>query len=281
MLVRLTADDVKQRGQGNATALLKEPAELLAACCCCRDAIRFDEGECAAFNYGEVMPSAAPAPEYGDTEADNRRRICVAAMKCFAAHGSSGASLRMVADTAGVSVGLVQHHFGVKSALIAAVDKELVAILAQAAPQTPPTGDTVADLNSRLTTLIAEHPDAVDYLARLLVDGQPSGRQVFDLLLGFGRSQWGQLHSQATLRDDDDGGGGRGQDDDSIWGALSPLIMILGALILRGHINRQLPEPLDSPTQLRAWSAGLDDVIRGARRRYTGAGRVKGLTVGA
>ncbi|WP_343576938.1 helix-turn-helix domain-containing protein [Mycobacterium sp.] len=183
-------------------------------------------------------------------------------MKCFAAHGSSGASLRMVAATAGVSVGLVQHHFGLKSALIAAVNEELVAILAQAAPKSPPTGDTVADLKSRLTLLIAEHPDAVDYLARLLVDGQPSGRQVFDLLLGFGRSQWGQLHSRSAFR------GGGGQDEDSIWGALNPLILILGTLILRGHIDRQLPEPLDSPAQLRAWSAGLDDVIRGARRRH-------------
>jgi AcrR family transcriptional regulator len=210
------------------------------------------------------MSSAVPELRDDAEPDDGRRRICVAAMKCFAAHGSAGASLRMVATTAGVSVGLVQHHFGVKSALIAAVDEELVAILAQAAPKSPPTGDTVADLNSRLTTLIAEHPDAVDYLARLLVDGQPAGRQVFDLLLGFGRSQWCQLHSQATLR-------GGGQDEDAIWGALNPLILILGTLILRGHIDRQLPEPLDSPAQLRAWSAGLDDVIRGARRRHPSA----------
>lgn len=170
----------------------------------------------------------------------------------------------MVAATAGVSVGLVQHHFGFKSALIAAVDEELVAILTHAAPQSPPTGDTVTDLKSRLTTLIAQHPDAIDYLARLLVDGQPSGREVFDLLLGFGRSQWGQLHSPAALR-------GEERDEESIWGALNPLIMILGTIILRGHIDRQLPEPLDSPAQLQAWSAGLDDVINGARRRHLAA----------
>jgi AcrR family transcriptional regulator len=206
------------------------------------------------------MPSSAAVSDFHDDTGvdDGRRRICVAAMKCFAAHGSAGASLRMVAATAGVSVGLVQHHFGVKSALIAAVDEELVAILAQAAPQSSPSADPVADLSHRLTTLIAEHPDAVDYLARLLVDGQRSGRRVFDLLLGFGRSQWGQVHSQAALR-------GRGEDP--VWGALNPLILILGTLILRSHIDRQLPEPLDSPAQLQAWSAAVDDVIRGARLR--------------
>lgn len=216
------------------------------------------------------MPSAAAVPYlHDDTEPDNgRRRICVAAMKCFAAHGSSGASLRMVAATAGVSVGLVQHHFGFKSALIAAVDEELVAILAHAAPQSPPAGDTVSDLQSRLTTLIAHHPDAVDYLARLLVEGQPSGRQVFDLLLGFGRSQWCQLHSSAALHEEEEE---EEQGEESIWGALNPLIMILGTIILRGHIDRQLPEPLNSPAQLQAWSAGLDDVINGARRRHLAA----------
>ena len=54
-------------------------------------------------------------------------------MQVFAAHGSEAASLRMIADTAGVSLGQVQHHFGTKGALIEAVDQELIAILMQAA----------------------------------------------------------------------------------------------------------------------------------------------------
>lgn len=71
-------------------------------------------------------------------------------MKCFAAHGTEGSSLRMVAATAGVSVGLVQQHFGSKAALIEAVDEELIAILGQAAPQPLPPQDPVADLGQRL-----------------------------------------------------------------------------------------------------------------------------------
>ena len=99
-------------------------------------------------------------------------------MTCFAAHGSEAASLRMVADAADVSIGLVQHHFGSKSALIDVVDEELFAILQQAAPPfASPAPDPVADVGHRLTRLIAEQPDAIDYLARLLIDDQRTGRE--------------------------------------------------------------------------------------------------------
>ena len=111
-------------------------------------------------------------------------------MAVFGAHGAEAASLRLVAETAGVSLGQVQHHFGTKGSLIEAVDQELIAILMEAAPLSPPPPDPVADVSHRLTTLIAEHPDAIDYLARLLIDDHQTGRRIFDLLLDIGRSQW-------------------------------------------------------------------------------------------
>ena len=49
-------------------------------------------------------------------------RIRSAALKTFAMYGTSATSLRMVAAAAGVSVGLVQHHFANKAGLIKAVD---------------------------------------------------------------------------------------------------------------------------------------------------------------
>ena len=45
-------------------------------------------------------------------------------------------------------------------------------------------------------------------------------------------------------------------------GRPQPLILVLGTLILRSHIERQLPEPLGSPTQLRTWEAAVDNLIR-------------------
>lgn len=203
-----------------------------------------------------ASPSAEPDHRASD-DRPQRRRICVAAMACFAELGSEAASMRMVAQTAGVSIGQVQHHFGTKGALIEAVDQELIAILMQAAPLSSPPPDPVADVSQRLTTLIAEHPDAIDYLARLLIDDHQTGRRIFDLLIDIGRSQWDYLRDQGRVR----------PDLNPTWGALNPLILVLGTLILRSHINRQLPEPLDSPDQLRTWEAAVDNLIRGGQLR--------------
>jgi hypothetical protein len=49
------------------------------------------------------------------------------------------------------------------------------------------------------------------------------------------------------------------------WAALNPLIRVLGTLILRSHIERQLPEPLASPTQLHTWEAALSSLIAGGQ----------------
>lgn len=166
--------------------------------------------------------------------------------------------MRMVAEAAGVSIGLVQHHFGTKSALIAAVDDELVAVIEQAAPLSQPAPDPVADTSRRISVLIAEHPDAVGYLSRLLIDDKPTGRHIFDMLFGIGQSHWDYFrhHSSSSSAR-----------PDPTWEALSPLIMVLGTLILRRHIERQLCEPLESPEQLRTWETAVGHLIGGGPLR--------------
>jgi AcrR family transcriptional regulator len=200
---------------------------------------------------------AAPdRPDFGSPD-QVHHRICVAAMKCFASFGSQAAGLRLVAKTAGVSVGLVQHRFHTKAALIEAVDEELITILRSAAPLPSPPADPVADVGHRLTTLIADHPDAVDYLARVLIDDQQSGREIFDLLFDIGKSQWASLRARGSLR----------ADLNPTWGALNPLVLVLGTLILRSHIERKLPESLGSPAQLQTWEAALNSLIWGGQLR--------------
>jgi AcrR family transcriptional regulator len=202
------------------------------------------------------LSPAPDRPEFGSSD-QVRHRISVAAMKCFASFGAQAAGLRLVAKTAGVSVGLLQHHFRTKSALIEAVDQELITILRQAAPLSSPPADPVADVGHRLTTLIAEHPDAVDYLARVLIDDQHTGREIFDLLFDIGTSQWDSLQAQGSVR----------PDLDPTWGALNPLVLVLGTLILRSHIERKLPESLASPDQLQTWEAALNSLISGGQLR--------------
>jgi AcrR family transcriptional regulator len=66
----------------------------------------------------------ATAPDPEDLTA--RARIRDAAMRHFADHGFERATIRGIAETAGVSSGLVRHHFGSKQALRDACDEWLV-----------------------------------------------------------------------------------------------------------------------------------------------------------
>lgn len=180
-------------------------------------------------------------------------------MKCFATQGTEATSLRMVADTAGVSIGLVQHHFGNKAALIKAVDDQLVTIMSEAVPLPVPPPDPVADLGHRATSLIAEHPEteAIDYLAHLLIEDKATGRLIFDKLFSIGKAQWDYLREEGHLR----------PDLDPTWGALNPLILVVGTLILRTHVERQLAQPFTVPTQLRKWETAISDLIDGGQLR--------------
>lgn len=56
----------------------------------------------------------------------SRARIRDAALAQFAEHGTKGATIRGIAAAAGVSPGLVQHHFGSKDALREACDKYVI-----------------------------------------------------------------------------------------------------------------------------------------------------------
>jgi AcrR family transcriptional regulator len=165
----------------------------------------------------------------------------------------------MIADAAGVSIGLIQHHFDTKADLIHAVDDHVMAVIneAMAAPLPPPPGDPIAALGERVTTLIADHSDALDYLARALTDGNPVGAVVFDRLVPIITAHWDQLRENHRTR----------PDLDSTWAALNPIILALGAFILRPHIDRHLPEPFATPTQLRRWGDAVNDLLRAGQLR--------------
>jgi TetR/AcrR family transcriptional regulator, transcriptional repressor of bet genes len=75
-----------------------------------------------------------PTPAFARADADTRRRSLIGATtRVLARDGAAGASVRAIAAEAGVSPGLVTHHFGSVDALIAAtyaqVDAEVAAAL--------------------------------------------------------------------------------------------------------------------------------------------------------
>src|ERR1700751_2258704 len=122
------------------------------------------------------MMSVQSEPDELDVgERSSTERIRTAALKSFATYGNSATSLRTVAAAAGVSVGLVQHHFANKAGLIKAVDDHVLALVigATAPPLAEPPADSIAEMGSRVTRMVAEQPDIVDYLGRALIDGSP------------------------------------------------------------------------------------------------------------
>jgi TetR/AcrR family transcriptional regulator, regulator of cefoperazone and chloramphenicol sensitivity len=104
------------------------------------------------------------------------------ALRLFAQHGPDAVSLRQVAAAAGVSPGLVAHHYGSKESLRAAVDAHVAAVFDQMFTAIGTGGwDTAA--GSSFTELIVSALPANSpipaYLRRLLTSGDAAGAILF------------------------------------------------------------------------------------------------------
>ncbi|NDU73603.1 TetR family transcriptional regulator [Actinomadura sp. DSM 109109] len=120
---------------------------------------------------------ASPAPE----DLTARARIRDAALRQFAERGVKGATFRGIAEAAGVSVGLVQHHFGSKEELRDACDAyalDTVRGLSSVA-----AGEAMGDPGFLAATVEADLP-VRRYLARALVDDSAAAARLFDDLVG-------------------------------------------------------------------------------------------------
>jgi AcrR family transcriptional regulator len=106
-----------------------------------------------------------------------RARIRDAALEQFGIHGFDGATIRGIAGAAGVSPGLVQHHFRSKEKLRRACDdavRELVHRKLDATRDGQITDPTF------LAALYSSAPPLVRYVARTVADGSAAGAELFD-----------------------------------------------------------------------------------------------------
>lgn len=184
-----------------------------------------------------------------------KERIRDAALSCFAVRGIAATTLRAVAETADVSIGLIQHHFRNKAALTAAVDQYVLQTVSAAldpATVSEPPSDSLNEAGRRLTALMAERPDVMIYLGRALAEGGALGSVIFTGLLGISAGQGNRFGQQGELR----------PDLDPDWGALNPLILRVGAIILHPYIELYLGESFFSEPQLRRWDAAVTSLIR-------------------
>jgi AcrR family transcriptional regulator len=184
-----------------------------------------------------------------------RERICEAALLGFAESGVEATSIRDVAAAAGVSPGLVQHHFATKDKLREAVNGYVVERAAETFAELP-SGDSAEEiqreLGDRVTGWAREHPEALLYVARLSADEDPAALEIFDAFLGIASSQWERLAEEGLLR----------PDVDLDWAALQAIVLILGSALFEGAISRHLPAPWRNPEQLEKWNRANSDLFR-------------------
>jgi AcrR family transcriptional regulator len=163
-------------------------------------------------------------------------RIRDAALRQFAAHGFKGATIRGIAQEAGVSPGLVQHHFPSKQALRDECDAYVLAVLRDLNTRGVP-GGAPADA----AFVAGVHRDIgplVPYLATSLVSDTPATARWFDELA--------ELYHRVLTSGETGPALPEGEDVQAIVAAHTA--MQLGLAILAGHVYRRLGADAADPS---------------------------------
>lgn len=127
-----------------------------------------------------------------------RARIRDAALRLVGERGFEGATVRDIARAAGVSGGLVRHHFGSKEGLRDACDRYALSRLTYLKEQ--------AVLEGQMTNpgfMSAAQPEFFGiyrYFARSLVDGSPAAGAMFDAMVDLGED-WLARHHPGQVQD--------------------------------------------------------------------------------
>jgi AcrR family transcriptional regulator len=171
-------------------------------------------------------------PPEGDRTA--KARIRDAAVACFAEYGTAGATARKVAARAGVSPGLVMHHFESMDGLRAACDEHVAAVIRDLKSEALAAGpgiDVLAALRQ------SDTGDLTRYLARVLVDDSPAVARLVDDLVDDAEGYFGVGVEAGTIRPSRNP---RGR-------AVLLTVWQLGAIVLHEHVERLLGVDLTDP----------------------------------
>jgi AcrR family transcriptional regulator len=173
----------------------------------------------------------------GDPSVDDRTtraKIRDAAIICFAENGIAGTTARKVATAAGVSPGLVIHHFGTMDGLRSACDEHVALTIRNfkyEAIGQGPNLDVLAALRG------ATQMPLIGYLAAVLGDDSPIVNRLVDDLVSDAEGYVQHGVDIGTIRPSPNP---RGR-------AAVLTLWSLGALVMHRHINRILGVDLTDP----------------------------------
>lgn len=131
-------------------------------------------------------------PRAGADDLTAKARIRNAAMDLFAEFGEDRTSMRNIASRAGVTVGLVVHHFKTKDGIRRAVEQLVVDHFAQTIAQVPVDGTPRQVATARdvaVKEMLESNPAVVNYLRRALLDPAGSKGQLLQRLTELTRTE--------------------------------------------------------------------------------------------
>ena len=174
--------------------------------------------------------TARPAddPPFADLTA--RARIREAAIRLFAEQGVEETAIRDIARDAGVSGGLIRHHFGSKDGLRVACDTYVLSELTRFKLEALEKGRTDPEF---LVTFDARQVLLRRYFGRAMIDGSPAAASQFNELVD-GTEQWFVDQPGLDLAD-------------ARACAAVMAGMTIGVLAMQDHIARALGEDPLSP----------------------------------
>lgn len=171
-----------------------------------------------------------------------KARIRNAALELFAAKGTSSTTMRQVAQAAGVTPGLVVHHYGSKEGLRREVDDMLIDRVSRTLDEVSTDGsprEVAERRNERLAKLFHENPVLVDYLRRSLLGSSEASDALFKRTLEFAWTEIRSLREAGLTR----------TDVELDVHALGVVMRMLGPLLLQplvDHMERHMQMTSDS-----------------------------------
>ena len=167
-----------------------------------------------------------------------KTKLIKVAMAMFAERGFDGVTVRDISAEAGVSVGLINHHFGSKEGLRDAVDRYFISQFEEVLKEPRPSAETeergldaVVDWTEDwISRHIGDWDITKAYLRRALLEGSDWGEGLFERFYQVVRTSVDRMDADGLIRDD----------VDKLWLPLLIMYMELGTLLLEPFVEKVL-----------------------------------------
>lgn len=179
-------------------------------------------------------------------------RIRNAALDRFPRDGFAGTTVRAVAEDAGVSPGLILHHFGSKQGLRQACDDYVVEQITTVKEEAITSGKL--DDPATMTAGFSMAPQLMRYLGWSLAAGSQSAASLFDELVEESIHLYELAEEQGATE----------PSSDLRARCAVQLAMQMGALVMHEHLSRAIGDDLLSPEGIMRVSRATLELFSGA-----------------